>query len=192
MRSRMLLVGSCFGLLAIACAASATPAGNGGDTARLQAVEEARPLPEVPDLPPPTAQGTRRVRAFDPRTTEADDALDGHDYAKVLSLTESPSSGHAGAWLDFDRASALTGLGRIDEAVEAYKRAELRFAGAGDDQGRAVSIWGRARALDEVGRCPEARRVYQQYESFVRLSDPRAAEMAAAYSGVCRPLAVQP
>jgi len=123
----------------------------------------------------------------DPRTTQAAEALIAGDYAKVLASTESESSVPAKAWLDHDRASALAALGRTDEAVEAFKRAEVRFRSASNDSGRAVAIWGRANALAEAGRCGDARAVYEDYAAFVRVKDPRDAEMAAAYSGKCRP-----
>jgi hypothetical protein len=105
-------------------------------------------------------------------------------------LSESPSNGPIGACLDYDRAAALAAVGRTDEAVEVFKRAGLRFKEAGDDAGRSAAMWGRAHALDEAGRCSDARRAHQEFEAFARLTDPRAAEMAAAYSGTCRPLVV--
>jgi hypothetical protein len=81
---------------------------------------------------------------------------------------------------------AFTGLGRTDEAVEVFRRAEARFGETGDETARAVSMWGRARALSLAGRCPEARKTYEEYQDAVRLSDPRGAEMAARYAGECR------
>ncbi len=120
--------------------------------------------------------------ATDPRTTQTVEALAAHDYAKVLELTESSSDPR----LDCDRGSALTGLARTDEAVEVFKRAELRFHGLGDDAGRARAMWGAAYALDEAGRCDQARAAYGKYQDFVRLNDPHGAELAAANAGNCR------
>lgn len=122
---------------------------------------------------------------LDPRTNQVSQALASGNYAAVLALTEVPSTAPRGAWLDYDRASALVGLGRTDEAVEAFKTAEARFAKAGDPEGQAVAIWGRARALAEAGRCAEARVAFADYKAAVRLMDPRAAEMAAVYSDAC-------
>jgi len=82
-------------------------------------------------------------------------------------------------------ANAFVGLGRTDEAVVAFRAAEARFARANDPEGQAVAIWGRARALAEAGRCAEARSAYADYEAAVRLTDPRATEMAAVYSDAC-------
>lgn len=123
-----------------------------------------------------------RTPSIDPRTTQSVEALAARDYAKVLALTE-PS---ADPRLDCNRGSALTGLQRTDEAVEVFKRAELRFRDAGDDKGRASAMWGLAYALDEAGRCDQARAAYEKYQDFVRLRDPHGAELAAANAGSCR------
>ena len=137
----------------------------------------------------------------DPRPTEAAEALAAGDYSRVLALTghrpEAPGSG----WLDYDRASALTALGRTDEAVRFFRQAEAEFATtrdeaqtsslwrsrrAGLDEGQAVSIWGRARALSLAGRCAEAAGAFKEYEDLVRDRDPLAARMAPPYSSACR------
>ena len=183
MLPRMLLLGSCFGILAAACAASVAHTGNPGGVTNLQAPDDNRASTAPPSGP---AFGP----VIDPRTTEADEALAAQDYARVLALSESTWNGPTGAWLDYDRASALVALGRTDAAVEAFRRAALRFEEVGDDTGRAASLWGRARALDEAHRCAEARPAYGEYEGFVRLRDPRAAEMAAAHAGSCKPFVV--
>jgi Flp pilus assembly protein TadD len=173
MHPRTVLTASGFGLLAIACASSVGYRGREGP-----GVTSLQPVDEAPGEP-----------AYS-RTTEAAEALAAHKYEKVLALTDSPSKAPTGAWLDYDRGSAFTGLGRTDEAVETFRRAELRFAQTGNDAGRSASMFGRARALDEAGRCSEARSAYQEFQNFVRLSDPLAAEMAASYAGMCRPVLV--
>ena len=188
MRHGLLVTGFCCGLLATSCAANVMRSGSKGGVTSLQATEDSQPSREYPSSPAPPAESNAHDPAVDARATEAVEALVGHDYAKVLALTESPSNAPTGAWLDYDRAAALAGVGRTDEAVEVFKRAGLRFKEGGDDEGRSASLWGRAHALDEAGRCPDARRAYQEFEAFARLRDPRAAEMAAAYSGTCRPL----
>lgn len=122
----------------------------------------------------------------DPRSTLAANALGAQDYALVLALTENTKDSDVGAWLDYDRAAALTGLQRTDEAVEVFERAEERFRAGGDEYGRAKAVWGRARALAGAGRCAEARLAFDDYRQLVRLEDPRGAEMAAAESAACR------
>ncbi len=139
----------------------------------------------------------------DPRSTDAAVALASRDYVKVLALTRDDSSGASGAWLDYDRAAALTALGQTDEAVRTYARAEQRFheyataergsdelwrrsRAQGFDMGQAASVWGRARALSLAGRCLEARAAYTEYAQIVRHKDPAAAAMAPPYSAACR------
>jgi len=88
-------------------------------------------------------------------------------------------------WAYYDRAVALHDLRRTDAAVEAYRAAEARFGNAGQ-WGKSIAIYGRARALDDVGRCAEARAAYAEFAAFVQSSDPRAADMAGTYATECR------
>jgi tetratricopeptide (TPR) repeat protein len=180
---------SCLGVLATSCAANVTSPRDVGSfgghqdqpgVTSLQAPGDSRLSPEA-RAPAPIV---------DRRTSDAVEALCARDYQRVLALSESPSSAPTAAWLDYDRAAAFTGLARTDEAVETFRRAELRFGEENDLLGTSVAIWGRARALDEAGRCDEARRAYAQYEALERMRDPRAAEMAAAYSGACKPITI--
>jgi tetratricopeptide (TPR) repeat protein len=128
-----------------------------------------------------------RPHAFvDPRTTEADSALMAHDYTRVLAITEAPAAQPAAAWLDLDRAAASVALGRTDEAVEVYRRADRFFTAVADGSGRSQALWGQAHALDQAGRCDEAKQAYAEYARFVRPADPRAADMALTYSADCR------
>jgi len=88
-------------------------------------------------------------------------------------------------WAHYDRGVALHGLGRTDAAIAAYRAAEQRFENAGQ-WGKSIAIYGRARALDDAGRCAEARTAYVEYADFVRSSDPNAADMAITYAKECR------
>lgn len=90
------------------------------------------------------------------------------------------------AWAHYQRAVALRHLGRVDAAVSAYRDAETRFVN--DPSGKSIAIYGRARALDDVGRCDEARRAYGEYSVHVRSRDPRAADQALVYADECRAL----
>ncbi len=168
MKHPILFALGCLGSVAVsyACATSSPPSPPKTGVTALQLRSETAVQPPI----------------IDPRTTQAVEALAAHDYQKVLALTESTSNPR----LDYDRGSALTGLQRTDEAVEVFKRAELRFREEGDDAGRASALWGIAYALDEAGRCEQARSAYERYQDFVRLKDPHGAELAAANAGTCR------
>jgi tetratricopeptide (TPR) repeat protein len=182
------LIAACLGGLAASCAARIPPPTSDVGITNLQTsspVEVEKPSYRSP-LAPEHVRLPTKSPEVDPRTTQAVDALVARDYAKVLELTESSTS----PWLDSDRGAALAGLDRTDEAVEAFKRAELRFSERHDTVGRSSAVWGRAHALDEAGRCDEARRAYQDFERLMRETDPHAAEKAAAYAGSCRPRAV--
>jgi tetratricopeptide (TPR) repeat protein len=143
--------------------------------AELQAPE---PQPEALDSGP----------AYDLVPAAVVDALAAHDYARALAVADralgSPS---ASPWLDYDRAEALAGLGRTDEAIDAFRKAEQRFRAAGGDRaGVSTAKWGRARALAEAGRCSQARGAYDEYAAFVGEFDPPAANLAGARARQCR------
>ena len=99
------------------------------------------------------------------------------DHA-LMKWPESP-------WASYDRAVALHHLGRVDAAVEAYRTAERRFGDAGR-WGKSLAIYGRARALDDVGRCAEAKGAYEEYATLVEATDAASAEMAHSYADQCR------
>jgi tetratricopeptide (TPR) repeat protein len=194
MRNHLVFVAIGCGLSAISCASTGVttgaPLASVAGAASPPRTEGDVPPGELPSPPPSAAEIAARAPLIDPRTTEAVGALGRRDYSRVLALTESPSDAPTGAWLDYDRGEALTGVGRTDEAIEVFRKAALRFQSAGDDLGRSVAIWGGARALDEAGRCPEARKAYKEFEAYARPRDQRAADMAAAYAGTCRPLTI--
>lgn len=137
---------------------------------------------QAPEAPTPADQPS----TYDPRGTLAANALAVQDYAKVLELTQDIGRAPNAAWLDYDRASALVGLRRTDEAVDVFTTAEQRFRALGDDEGLAAAIWGRARAFAEVGRCIEARRAFEDYATLVRQTDPGSARLAASLAADCR------
>ncbi|MBX3193427.1 MAG: hypothetical protein KF819_40975 [Labilithrix sp.] len=107
------------------------------------------------------------------------EALARAEHATLLA----PQNG----WARYARAAALRGLGRTDAAVAEFRAAEARFENV-DRHGQAISIYGRARALDDVGRCDEAKMAYDDFARFMSLSDPAAAAMARAYANECRPV----
>jgi tetratricopeptide (TPR) repeat protein len=123
-----------------------------------------------------------------PVLAEMGSALASGEYAQVLAygdkLAISPTRS---PWIDYNLGSAFTGLGRTDEAVSAFRRAEAEF---GDDPtnrwGRSVAIWGRARALENAGRCHEAFQAFDEYGALVGASDPAAARLAKTYARNCK------
>lgn len=111
-------------------------------------------------------------------------------YSEALTLAEHAAASPNNAWAHHWRAVALHHLGRVDDAIGAFRDAEARFGDA-NPRGRAMSIYGRARTLDDAGRCDEAKAAYAEYAAVVRPSDPRSADLALAYAEDCRRQAPQ-
>lgn len=126
----------------------------------------------------------------DRTTSDVTVALVAGDYRGALSLADGAiarqRAGEVTPWLTYNRAVALANLGRTDEAVDAFRSAEQQF---GDDEanrhGRAVSVYGRARALEGAGRCTGARQAYAEYAASVRTTSPGDAEAALAAGRRC-------
>jgi tetratricopeptide (TPR) repeat protein len=122
-----------------------------------------------------------RPRAVaDPGQSAVSSAVISGQYAEALLIAVRDTSN---ALYLYNRAVALNGLGRTDEAVETFMVAEHRFGN--DDAGRAVSLWGAARALDQVGRCAEAKSPYERYAAVVAVSDPESAQLALTRARGC-------
>ena len=123
--------------------------------------------------------------------TQSARALMRGDPAAALSFSEQAIALAAGdPWAHYDRAVALGGLGRVDEAVSEYRLAQARF---GDDEwGASISIYGRAHLLAEHRRCEEAEAGYEEYANFVIKDAPKEAEMALAYASDCPLPGVKP
>jgi tetratricopeptide (TPR) repeat protein len=117
----------------------------------------------------------------DPAAMAAASAVAAGDYERALKLEPVQGS----AWFEYNRAVALSGLHRTDEAVVAYRAAERSFR-TDQPRERAIAIYGRAHALAEAGRCDDARRAYGEYAALVRPTMPRDAEMADMYARSCR------
>jgi hypothetical protein len=88
-------------------------------------------------------------------------------------------------WAHYIRASALARVGQLEEALRSFRAAEDRFA-VSDVWARSVAIYGAGHALDEAGRCDEARAEFQRYAALVRERDPKSADMAMRYGGNCK------
>ncbi|MBX3198346.1 MAG: tetratricopeptide repeat protein [Labilithrix sp.] len=120
-----------------------------------------------------------------PLVTEMTSALRSGNYSRVLELKDQlPPAAGPNPWVDYNAGAAFAGLGKTDEAIAAFERAERQF-GEGDRWGRSVSIWGRARALDGAGRCAEAARAVEDYARVVGGSDPSTLRIATSYAGSC-------
>jgi tetratricopeptide (TPR) repeat protein len=124
--------------------------------------------------------------------SRAAEALSRGDNMEALSRADeavraNPRSG----WAHYNRAAALAGLNRIDEAVQAYDQATAAFA-ANDTRGRSLALWGKAHALYRVGRCNEASQAFSDYAKLVGPSDPQAVTMASDRTSSCRPSKEQP
>jgi tetratricopeptide (TPR) repeat protein len=113
-------------------------------------------------------------------------ALGSGNYAQVLELKDKiPPSAAPNPWIDYNIGAALAGLGKTDDAIAAFERAERQF-GDRDRWGRSVAIWGRARVLANAGRCGEARAVVEEYTRVVGASDPHAVRLATSYASECK------
>jgi tetratricopeptide (TPR) repeat protein len=89
-------------------------------------------------------------------------------------------------WAHYDRAAALSDLGRVDEAVAQYEVAQRSFS-TQDAWGKSIAMYGKANALSRVGRCAEAQPAFEAYATFVEKADPGAAGLARRYAADCRP-----
>lgn len=87
-------------------------------------------------------------------------------------------------WAHYDKAAALSDLGQVDAAVAEFRAAEQWFSPA-DAWGRSVAIYGRANALSQAGRCPDAQAAFEEYAHFVEGSDPHGAALARDYAKQC-------
>lgn len=126
----------------------------------------------------------------DTSTSSAVTLIIDHDYAPALSAIDAAerSSKSASPWLEYNRAVALAGLGRTDEAVQAFKKVEQQFADTAASNSRwgtSIAIYGRARALSNANRCSDAKRAYEEYAAFVRATNPKDADIALAIAKNC-------
>jgi hypothetical protein len=147
----------------------------------------------VAQAAPSTPEATRpaQVVSMD-RASRAAEALSRGDNMEALNRADeavrvNPKSG----WAHYNRAAALAGLNRIDEALQAYDQASATFA-ANDTRGRSLALWGKAHVLYRVGRCTEASQTFSDYAKLVGGSDPQAVAMASDRTSSCKPSKDQP
>jgi tetratricopeptide (TPR) repeat protein len=138
------------------------------------------------------ARDCHQVPSGEAALSQTVNALARGDYSNALALAErvEPSTPDDSGWLEYDRGQALTGLRRTSEALLAFDKAEQLFTAVDDQRGRSDAAWGKARALELAGLCPEADRAYASYERIVGSSDPASAQMAAEHARACSPTIV--
>ena len=131
-------------------------------------------------VPPPP------VSTEGPLLSEMTRALADGKYEQVLEIERKvPRSATASPWVDYNLGSALLGLGRTDEAIAAFSRAERGFNDR-DPWAHGVAIFGRARALESAGRCREAEQAIEDYARVVGARDPGSIRVATAYTSRCQ------
>jgi hypothetical protein len=151
------------------------------------------PVKATPTPPqPPKSVGVEPATADSAAlTSSAASAEIAGDPQQALALAKRATQADPrDPWAHYVRASALSRIGQVDEALRSYRAAEERFA-TSDVWARSVAIYGAAHALSEAGRCDEARAEFQRYSVYVRERDPKAAEMATRYGANCKPPAAQ-
>jgi hypothetical protein len=135
---------------------------------------------------PPTPQPARPPAQLS--VTAAAEALTrGESLEALTRADEALRADPANAWAHYNRAAALAGLNRVDEALAAYDTAAGKFA-ATDKRGHSLALWGKAHLLYRTGRCKEASQAFSDYTKFVGSSDPQAIELASHRASTCRPM----
>ena len=130
---------------------------------------------------------TTNDREADRATSDAVRALARGDFAAALAACDRAVAAVAtDGWAAYDRGAALSGQSRTDEAVASFVSAGQRFA-KDDPWARSLTIYGRAHALDNAGRCEEAGQAYREYASLVAAHDPVSSTMALSYAAACKP-----
>ncbi len=109
------------------------------------------------------------------------------DHETAVSLADEAIKADAkDPWGYYDRGDALGSLRRTDQAVAAFRDAELHFA-ADDLWGKSIAIWGQANALRQVGKCQDAAPTYERYAALVEKVDSEAAAIARQFAKACKP-----
>jgi tetratricopeptide (TPR) repeat protein len=117
------------------------------------------------------------------RTADAQALLDG-EYERTLQLAnEAIKAKPTDPWPYYNRACAYLGLGKTKEALAGFKEAQARFGG--DEYGKVICAYGRARALVAVGRCDEANQAYREFAEMVGTINEASSEMALNYGKDC-------
>jgi hypothetical protein len=145
--------------------------------------------PAGAQLQPPRREvnpGAGRSSALASQAASA--VMAGHPEQGLTMADQALSVEPRNPWAHYDRAAALHGLGRTDEAVAEFQLAQQSFSGA-DPWGRSLAMYGRANVLAQAGRCGPAAAAFEEYAAFVQAADPESAAMARTYAKGCVPRA---
>jgi Tfp pilus assembly protein PilF len=132
----------------------------------------------------PAQTGVKPVARASSVTAAAEALTRGETLEALTKADEALRADPKNAWAHYNRAAALAGLNRIDEAVAAYDQAVGTFA-ASDKRGRSLALWGKAHVLYRTGKCAQAGEAFAAYTKFVGSSDPQATELASHRSTTC-------
>lgn len=122
--------------------------------------------------------------AIDAAKDRTADMVVEQNWDGVLALQNSSPAASGDPWSEYNRAIALDGVGRTDEAVAAFDSAAKRFDT--DLHGQTSALYGKARTLDKAKRCEEAEKAYLEYADTIRTMDPKSADMAVELSTDCK------
>lgn len=137
--------------------------------------------------PPQPTKATMIPASPMDRASKAAEALSrGENLEALARADEALRADPKSAWAHYNRAAALAGLKRVEEAVAAYDQAATHFAAA-DVRGKSLSLWGKAHLLYRVGRCTEAGSAFGEYTKVVGSTDPQGTALASERSNSCHP-----
>src|SRR5438045_3837037 len=88
--------------------------------------------------PPQAARPAAHVSSV---TAAAEALTRGETLEALTRADEALRADPQNAWAHYNRAAALAGLNRVDEAVAAYDTAASKFA-ASDKRGHSLALWG--------------------------------------------------
>lgn len=127
-------------------------------------------------------------------TSDVSTAVVAGEYERALNeanrMLAAPENMSPDPWLQYNRAVSLAELGRTNEAVASFEAAETFFENEKDAHGRSLAVYGRARALDNAGRCVAARSAYEDYARVA--PTPADAEYARTLGKKCGDLDALP
>jgi tetratricopeptide (TPR) repeat protein len=137
-------------------------------------------------VPPHQSVDPGSPRSSELSSQASEDLVRGRAAEALQAADKAIAADPRNPWGHYNKGAALTELGRTDDAVAEFTRAQQSFSTA-DAWGHSIAIYGRANAFAQVGRCAEAQPAFEEFATFVQSSDPRAAAMAREYAKNCNP-----